>query len=129
VFEKHLHTSLPLFLNFLQLFFIIIKTWIQPFLISSSPTSLSFLLRPHLPQISFYFQNRKCTEPPLQIEVHEIIFPMSHHLHETSSEQESCVYFTRAMQSVIFIMCSAQCFCHISLYGSSNSSNLDALES
>jgi hypothetical protein len=55
---------------------------------------------PHLPQIFFYFQNRKYTETLLQVEVHEIIFPTSHHTHKTGSEQESCAYFTPAMQSV-----------------------------
>jgi hypothetical protein len=42
----------------------------------------------------------KCTKTPLQIEVPEIIFPTSHHSHETGSEQESCAYFTPAMQTV-----------------------------
>jgi hypothetical protein len=55
---------------------------------------------PHLPQFLFFLQNRKCTQTPLHIEVHEIIFPMSHHMHETGSEQESCANFTPAMQSV-----------------------------
>jgi hypothetical protein len=48
----------------------------------------------------FFLQNRTCTETPLQVEVHEIIFPMSHHMHETGSEQENCANFTPAMQSV-----------------------------
>jgi hypothetical protein len=43
---------------------------------------------------------RTCTETPLQVEVHEIIFPTSHHMHEMGSEQESCANFTLAMQSV-----------------------------
>jgi hypothetical protein len=55
---------------------------------------------PHLPQFFFSLQNRTCSETPLQIEVHEIIFPMSYHTQETGSEQESCAYFTLAMQSV-----------------------------
>jgi hypothetical protein len=54
----------------------------------------------HLPQLFLYFQNRTCTETPLQVEVYEIIFPTSYHTHETGSEQESCGYFTPAMQSV-----------------------------
>jgi hypothetical protein len=84
----------------------------------------------HLPQFSFYFLNRTCTEAPLQVEVYEIIFPMSHHTHETGSEQESCAYFTPAMHSVQgdFRLRSAQCFCHISLYGSSKLMILDVLE-
>jgi hypothetical protein len=55
---------------------------------------------PHLPQFLFFLQNRKCTETPLHIEAYEIIFPTSHHMHETGSEQDSFVNFTPAMQSV-----------------------------
>jgi hypothetical protein len=54
----------------------------------------------NLPQFFFFLQNRSCTETPLQVEVHEIIFPTSHHTHETGSEQEICAYFTPMMQSV-----------------------------
>jgi hypothetical protein len=51
-------------------------------------------------------------------------------MHETGSEQESCTYFTPAMQSVQcdFRLRSAQCFCHISLYGSSKLMILDVLK-
>jgi hypothetical protein len=84
----------------LQLLLIIIKPWFQSFIISSSPTSIPSLLLPHLPQFFSYFQNRTCTEAPFQVEVYEISFQMSHHTHETGSEQESCAYFTPAMQSV-----------------------------
>jgi hypothetical protein len=55
---------------------------------------------PHLPRFFFFLQNRTCTETPLQVEVHEIIFPTSHRMHDTGSEQESCANFTPAMQSV-----------------------------
>jgi hypothetical protein len=55
---------------------------------------------PHLPQFFFSLQNRTCTETPLQVKVYGIIFPTSHHMHETGSEQESCANFTPAMQSV-----------------------------
>jgi hypothetical protein len=74
---------------------IVIMPWFLSFVISSSPASITSLSLPYLP-----FQYRKCTESPLQVEVHEIIFPMSHHSHETGSEQESCAYFTPVMQSV-----------------------------
>jgi hypothetical protein len=47
-----------------------------------------------------YLQNRTCTETPFQVDIYEIIFPTSHRTHETGSEQESCTYFTLAMQSV-----------------------------
>jgi hypothetical protein len=98
VFENHLH--FPAFVNtvVLQLLLIIIKPWFQSFIISSSPTSISSLLLPHLPQFFPYFQNRTCTETPPPS--YEIIFPTIHHTHETGSEQESCAYFTLAMQSV-----------------------------
>jgi hypothetical protein len=64
-----------------------------------SNPSIPSLLLPHLPQFFSYFQNRTCTETPFQVEVYEIIFPTSHRTHETGSEQESCAYFTPAMQS------------------------------
>jgi hypothetical protein len=66
-------------------------------IITDSMPSLSL---PHLPQFFFHFQNRTCIETPIQVEVYEIIFPTSHRTHETGSEQESCAYFTPAMQSV-----------------------------
>jgi hypothetical protein len=99
VFENHLH-FLSFVIPFVLQFLIIIKPWFQSFIILSSPTSIPSLLPPHLPQFFPYFQNRTCNETPLQIEFHEIIFPTSHHTHETGSEQESCAYFTSAMQSV-----------------------------
>jgi hypothetical protein len=48
----------------------------------------------------FFLQYIKCTETPLHIEFNEIIFPTSHHMHETGSEQESCANFTPAIQCV-----------------------------
>jgi hypothetical protein len=86
--------------SFVLQLLIIINPWFQSFIISSSPTSIPFLSLPHLPQFFFYLQNKTCTETPLQVEVHEFIFPTSHHMHETGSEQEICAYFTPAMQSV-----------------------------
>jgi hypothetical protein len=100
VFENHLHFLAFVNSVVLQLLRIIIKLWFQSFVTSSSPTSILSLSLTHLPQISFYFQNRICTETPLQVEIYEIIFLTSHHTHETGSEQESCAYFTPAMQSV-----------------------------
>jgi hypothetical protein len=79
----------------------------------------------------FFLKNRTCTETPLQVEVHEIIFPTSHRTHETGFDQESCDYFTPAMQSVQGWFQTAQrsiFFCHISFYGSSKLMILDALE-
>jgi hypothetical protein len=50
---------------------------------------------PHLPQFLFFLQNRKCTETTLHIEVYEIIFPTSHHMHETGSEsRELCQFYS-----------------------------------
>jgi hypothetical protein len=125
IFTSCLYYSLVLLL-----LLIIIKPWFQSFMISSSPTSIPSLLLPHLPQFFSYLHNKTCTETPIQVEVHEIIFPTSHHTYETGSEQESCVYFTPAMESVqgVFRLRNAQCFCHISLYGSSKLMILDALE-
>jgi hypothetical protein len=86
IFTSCLYYSLVLLL-----LLIIIKPWFQSFMISSSPTSIPSLLLPHLPQFFSYLHNRTCTETPIQVEVHEIIFPTSHHTYETGSEQESCV--------------------------------------
>jgi hypothetical protein len=64
---------------------------------------------PHLLQFFFFLHNRTCTETPIQVEFHEIIFPTSHRTHEMGSEQESCAYFTPAMQSVQGWFQTAQC--------------------
>ena len=79
---------------------------------------------------SFNFQNRTCTETLLHREVHEFYFSTSPHLPKIDSEQESYVHFIPALQSVPtnFRTRNVQCSCHISLYGSSNSLILDALE-
>ena len=79
---------------------------------------------------SFNFQNRTCTEILIHCEVHEFSFPTSPHLLKIDSEQESYVHFIPALQSVPtnFRTRNVQCSCHISLYGSSNSLILDALE-
>src|SRR6185503_9786484 len=78
---------------------------------------------------SFNFQNRTCTKTLLHCEVHEFFFPTSPYSPKIDSEQESYVHFIRALQSVPnFRTRSVQTFCHISLYGSSNSLILDALE-
>jgi hypothetical protein len=91
----------------------------HPVIVAASSSTV-FLL---LPERNMYWST-------LQVEVYEIIFPTSHHTHEMGFEQESCAYFTPAMQSVQgdFRLRNAQCFCHISLYGSSKLLILDALE-
>jgi hypothetical protein len=88
------------------------------------------LLLPHLPQFFFFVQNRTCTETPLQVEVHEIIFPTSHHMHETGSNKRVVPILLRRcnLSKADFRLRNAQCFCHISLYGSSKFMILDALE-
>jgi hypothetical protein len=100
VFENRLHFLVFVNSVVLQLLRIIIKPWFQSFIISSSPTSIPSLLLSHFPQFFSYFQIRTCTETPFQVEFYEIIFPTIHRTHETGSEQESCAYFTPAMQSV-----------------------------
>ena len=79
---------------------------------------------------SFNFQNRTCTEILLHCEVHEFYFLTSSHSPKINSEQESYVHFIPTLQSVPtnFRTRNVQCSCHISLYGSSNSLILDALE-
>src|SRR6185312_14607035 len=79
---------------------------------------------------SFNFQNRTCTKTLLHCEVHKFFFPTSPHSPKIDSEQENYVYFIPALQSVQmnFRTRNVQCSCHNSLYGSSNSLILDALE-
>jgi hypothetical protein len=93
VFENHLHTSLPCLLSCPStshyyhkamdptLHHTIITYFLVALVAASSSTNFLILL------------NRKCTEPPLQIEVHEIKFPTSHYSHEMGSEQKSCALF------------------------------------
>ena len=118
-------------LNFLQLL-LVLSHGPNHCCTSSSPPSI-----PRCPIaassswiFSFNFQNKTCTETLLHCEVHEFSFPTSPHSPKTDSEQESYVHFIPALQSVStnFRTCNVQCSCHISLYGSSNSLILDALE-
>ena len=105
-----------------------------PIIASHRRRLLQFLvvsLLPHLHEFfSFNFQNRTCTETLLHCDVHEFSFPTSPHSAKTDSEQESYVHFIPALQSIStnFRTRNVQCSCHISLYGSSNSLILDALE-
>ena len=108
------------------------KSWSQSLLhivVASFNSSLSHCCL-IFTNFSFNFQNRTCTETLLHCEVHEFSFPTSPHSPKIDSEQESYVHFIPALQSVPtnFRTRNVQCSCHISLYGSSNSLILDALE-
>src|SRR6185503_2091571 len=108
------------------------KSWSQSLLYVVVATFNSLLSHCCLifTNFSFNFQNRTCTETLLHCEVHEFSFPTSPHSPKIDSEQESYVHCIPALQSVSanFRTCNIQCSCHISLYGSSNSLILDALE-
>jgi hypothetical protein len=58
------------------------------------------ILELHMAFFPFVLQIVPHTETPLQVEFHEIIFPMSHNTHERGSKQEGCAYFTPVMQYV-----------------------------
>src|SRR6185312_10775072 len=104
-----------------------------PIIASHRRRLLQFLvvpLLPHLHEFIFQFQEQNMYETLLHCEVHEFSFPTSPHSPKIDSEQESCVHFIPALQSVPtnFRTRNIQCSCHISLYGSSNSLILDELE-
>ena len=107
------------------------KSWSQSLLliiVASFNSSLSHCCL-IFTNFSFNFQNRTYTETLLHCEVYGFFFPTSIHSPKIDSEQESYVHFIPALQSVPnFRTRSVQSFCHISLYGSSNSLILDALE-
>ena len=108
------------------------KSWSQSLLhiiVASFNSSLSHCCL-IFTNFSFNFQNRTCTETLLHCEVHELSISASPHSPKIDSEQESYVHFIPALQSVPtnFRTRNVQSFCHISLYGSSNSLILDALE-
>src|SRR6185437_17012333 len=108
------------------------KSWSQSLLhviVATFNSSLSHCCR-IFTNFSFTFQNRTCTKTLLHCEVHEFFFPTSLYSPKIDSEQESYVNFIPALQSVPtnFRTCNVQCSCHISLYRSSNSLILDALE-
>ena len=112
--------------------FILYKVMV-PIIASRRRRLLQFLvvpLLPHLHEFFFNFQNIICTETLFHCKVHEFSFPTSPHSPKIDSEQESYVHFVPALQSVPtnFRTRNVQCSCHISLYGSSNSLILDALE-
>ena len=108
------------------------KSWSQSLLHIVVPSFNSSLSHCCLifTNFSFNLQNRTCAETLLYCEVHEFSFPTSPHSPKIDSEQESYVHFIPALQSVPtnFRTRNVQCSCHISLYGSSNSLILDALE-
>jgi hypothetical protein len=83
---------------------------------------------PLLSQIFLSVQIRPCRKQYLPCVVHEIFFPSSIYSPPTDSDRVSYARSTPAlnMSKVDFRLHIAQCFCHISLYGSS--SILDALE-
>ena len=117
-------------LNFLQLL-IVLSHGPNNCFTSSSPPSIPYC--PIAASSSRIFlsisRTETCIETLLHCEVHEFSFPMSPYSPKIDSEQESCVHFIPALQSVPnFRTRSVQSFCHISLYGSSNSLILDALE-
>src|SRR6185437_10441526 len=118
-------------LNFLQLLLILRHDPNHCFTSSSPPSIPRCPIATSSSRIfSFNFQNRTCTETLLHCEVHEFSFSTSSHLPKIDSEQESYVHFIPALQSVPmnFRTRNVQYSCHISLYGSSNSLILDALE-
>ena len=116
--------------NFLQLLLILCHGPNHCFTSSSPPSIPRCPIATSSSRIfSFNFQNRTCTKTLLHCEVHEFSFPTSTHSPKTDSEQESYVHFIPALQSVPnFRTRSVQSFCHISLYGYSNSLILNALE-
>ena len=117
-------------LNFLQLLLILRHGPNHCFTSSSPPSIPRCPIATSSSQIfSFNFQNITCTEKLLHCEVHEFSFPTSLHSPKIDSEQESYIHFIPALQSVPnFRTHNVQFSCHISLYGSSNSLILDALE-
>src|SRR6185312_5096785 len=109
------------------------KSWSQSLLhivVASFNSSLSHCCLIFMNFFYFNFQNRTCTETLLHCDVLEFSLPTCPHSPKTDSEQESYVHFIPALQSVStnFRTRNVQCSCHISLYGSSNSLILDALE-
>ena len=117
-------------LNFLQLLLILRHGPNHYFTSSSPPIPRCHIATSSSRIFSFNFQNRTCTETLFHYEVHEFSFSTSPHLPKIDSEQESYVHFIPALQFVPtnFRTRNVQCSCHISLYGSSNSLILDALE-
>src|SRR6185369_13430369 len=108
------------------------KSWSQSLLLIAVASFNSSLSHCCLIFTNFYFnfQNRTYTETLLHCEVHEFFFPTSPYSPKIDSEQESYVHFIPALQSVPtnFRMRNVQCSYHISLFGSSNSLILNALE-
>src|SRR6185437_8804721 len=88
-------------LNFLQLLLILSHGPNHCFTSSSPPSIPRCPIAASSSQIfSFNFQNRTCTETLLHCEVHKFSFPMSPYSPKIDSEQESCVHFIPALQSV-----------------------------
>ena len=108
------------------------KSWSNHCFTSSSPPSIPrcpiavsssriFLSISRIEHVLKHCSIAKCTN---------FSFPTSSHSPKIDSEQESYVHFIPVLQSIPtnFRTRNVQCSCHISLYGSSNSLVLDALE-
>src|SRR6185369_10783185 len=115
-------------LNFLQLLLVLSHGPNHCF-ISPSPPSIPRC--PIAASSSRIFISISRTEHILKhCEVHEFFFPTSPYSPKIDSEQNSYVHFIPVLQSVPtnFRTRNVQCSFHISLYGSSNSLILNALE-
>ena len=117
-------------LNFLQHLLVLIY---GPNLCFSSSSPPSIPRCPIVASSSRIFLSISRTEHVLKhcsiVKCMNFSFPTSPHSPKFDSEHESCVHFIPALQSVPnFRTRNVQCSCHISLYGSSNSLILDALE-
>ena len=130
VYEYHLQCVFTFFAS-ISFNFFFYKSWSQSLLLIADASFNSSLSHCCLIFTNFYFnfQNRTYNETLLHYEVNEFFFSTSPYSPKIDSEQESYVHFIPALQSVPnFRMRSVQSFCHISLYGSSNSLILGALE-
>jgi hypothetical protein len=87
------------------------------------------LLLPHLPQFLFFLQIEHVLKHPSKLKFMKLPFQWAI-ICMKRVPNKSCANFSPAMQSVQgdFRLRSAQCFFHISLYGSSKLMILDALE-
>jgi hypothetical protein len=85
---------------------------------------------PHLPQFSFYFLNRTCTEAPSKWKFMKLSFQWAITRMKWVPNKRVVPILLRwyDVSKADFRLRNAQCFCHNSLYGSSKLMILDALE-
>jgi hypothetical protein len=130
VFENHLHSSLPLLLSCSSTSSYIIKPWFNPFSyrhhrLTSRPCRCLIFHRFSFTSRTEYVHKHPSKLNSIKLSFQQAIIRMN----RVPNKRVVPILLRRCnLSKADFRLRSAQCFCHISLYGSSKLMILDALE-